>query len=217
MSDIEVDVAQGPLEARGGSGLSRRALLKAGAVVGGGIWAAPVVESFVSKAAAESVPSAACYQIAGLFIVETNQASSSTGTTLYLKVVQAPNNSSLNPHNCLFAEAPPANVKPEVASIISGSAGLTLQASHIVTANDVNCPGHGGETVKGVFTNGIEVATATVFVPNGNSGSLSFEKRVVFPASSKTPKLKCSVLVSGDPSSPASASDGPNVVLGSKT
>jgi hypothetical protein len=37
-------------------GLSRRNLMKAGAIVGGTIWVTPVVESFLTKAAAESPP-----------------------------------------------------------------------------------------------------------------------------------------------------------------
>jgi hypothetical protein len=42
-------------EDRGASGITRRNVIKAGALVGGGVWAAPVVDSFVTRAAAGSV------------------------------------------------------------------------------------------------------------------------------------------------------------------
>jgi hypothetical protein len=37
--------------------ISRRSLIKAGAVVGGAVWVAPVIDSFVTRAAAQSGPS----------------------------------------------------------------------------------------------------------------------------------------------------------------
>ena len=44
-----------------GSGISRRRLLKAGAVIGGTVWAAPVIESFTSAAMAQSEVHYCCY------------------------------------------------------------------------------------------------------------------------------------------------------------
>jgi hypothetical protein len=43
-------------EEDGRSRISRRNLIKAGAVVGGAVWVAPVIDSFESKAAAQSLP-----------------------------------------------------------------------------------------------------------------------------------------------------------------
>jgi hypothetical protein len=41
-------------------GLSRRRLIKAGAVVGGAVWITPVIESVASRAAAASLPTCSC-------------------------------------------------------------------------------------------------------------------------------------------------------------
>jgi hypothetical protein len=42
-------------EGLGSSRISRRSLIKAGAIVGGTVWVAPVIDSFVSRAAAASL------------------------------------------------------------------------------------------------------------------------------------------------------------------
>jgi hypothetical protein len=64
------------------SPFSRRSLLKAGAVVGGTVWMAPVIDSFVSRAAAASAPPACppagAYGLSGLTILYTRG-----GGTLY--------------------------------------------------------------------------------------------------------------------------------------
>ena len=49
-----------PIEESGHPGISRRKLLQAGAVVGGTIWAAPVIESFTSRAYAAGSESNFC-------------------------------------------------------------------------------------------------------------------------------------------------------------
>jgi hypothetical protein len=58
MSDESI-VEERPLQ----SPFSRRTLLKAGAVVGGTVWVAPVIDSFVNRAAAASGPSSTCTQM----------------------------------------------------------------------------------------------------------------------------------------------------------
>jgi len=67
------------------SPLSRRRLLKAGAIVGGTVWVAPVIDSFVNRAAAGSLPTGAfpCSYAAIVFTI-------GTGTTLYVVTLNAP-------------------------------------------------------------------------------------------------------------------------------
>jgi hypothetical protein len=48
------------LTSEGGTGLSRRTLIKGGAMVGGLVWAAPVIDSFTSPASATSGAPFAC-------------------------------------------------------------------------------------------------------------------------------------------------------------
>lgn len=45
------------------SGISRRRLIKAGAIVGASVWVAPVIDSFVNRAAAASGPPSTCNQM----------------------------------------------------------------------------------------------------------------------------------------------------------
>jgi hypothetical protein len=55
------------------SPFSRRSLLKAGAIVGGTVWVAPVIDSFVSRAAAASLPPFPCSYANIIFTLGTTQ------------------------------------------------------------------------------------------------------------------------------------------------
>lgn len=82
-------------------GLSRRSLITKGAAAGGVLWAAPVIESFVSKAAAAS--SGLTCQYAFLIYQHGGNASN----TFYLKFLlgsqgTCDNTEAMNP-NCSFS------------------------------------------------------------------------------------------------------------------
>ena len=53
------------IEEIGTSRISRRGVIKAGAVVGGTVWVAPVIDSFVSRAAAQSSTCTVAYTCLG--------------------------------------------------------------------------------------------------------------------------------------------------------
>lgn len=73
------------------SGITRRDIIKAGAVVGGAVWVAPVIDSFVSRAAAGSVPpgSGPPGTCTGCVILNPSTAPPTCGDSIFCSCVTA--------------------------------------------------------------------------------------------------------------------------------
>lgn len=141
-------------------GISRRTLIKRGAIAGGvAIWAPPVVESFITKASAASGPFA-CSTTALLSsnVTTTSSTSGPEGSVTYtVTITQIASGSAAN---CLFGSC----VAGAVASY-STSKGSPYPTGTTVTLNSsiggTNC-----------YTNSSkEIGNITVTIPNSSSGA----------------------------------------------
>lgn len=191
MSDMDVEAGEGLREAVGTSGLSRRTLLKAGAAVGGGIWAAPAVESFVSKAAAASVAQVTCQQTAFQSMIAESATTSyvykgQTGTLYNLTVQQYVPSGS----NCYYAENPNTGATSSAVGSWTTVSGIgTIVSSTVQTQNCFS-------------STSADVATAQLFVPDGQSDLAEYKVAVTFSKTSTAPSITCSNSIQGDPTSP---------------
>lgn len=192
MSNLDVEMGENPSESSGGSGLSRRTLLKAGAVVGGGIWAAPVVESFVSKAAAAtaSTTQVQCQQDAIQVMTAGKPKAvvcNGVSGTLYSLTV---NQRGVSSENCYFVETPSTGAtSTTVGTWSAGSGGIIISS----VGQTSNCYNNQVDPV---------VASAQLFVPDGKSAVAEYSVSVTFAKTANSPSVICTNSIQGDPSSP---------------